>query len=155
MKHFLSFLHKLDYQLLYKGKKWIECLEVLSYQGVRLGINSRSDKFGVVEKNLFFLSSEMECDWVFTAINEKTKGIIELMEKYKEAGWIVTQLDKFPRYCNRPQKELHMGLNLEAAKAIWDIFQQLLSAQSQEEFIQEESKPFSFIIPSNNNNYGN
>jgi hypothetical protein len=48
-----------------------------------------------------------------------------------------------------------MGLNLEAAKAIWDIFQQLLSAQSQEEFIQEESKPFSFIIPSNNNNYGN
>jgi hypothetical protein len=155
MKHFLSFLHKLDYQLQYKGKKWIECLEVITHQGVTIGVNSRSDKFGVVEKNLAFLSEEMQCDWMFTAINEKTKGINELIEHYRQAGWVCIQLEKFPRYCNRPQKELHLALNLEAAKMVWDTFQQLLAIHHPVQHTSEEDKPFSFLIPSNNNNYGN
>jgi len=108
-----------DSTLVFRAKKWIECLEVVDYKGVRIGINSRSDKFPVFKENFEFLVNEMQCSVVVSAANEKTKGVESFLEQIQTDGWQLKVVQKFPDFCNRSNKEAQLSLNLDAAKALW------------------------------------
>ena len=112
---------KEDYLLVFRAKKWIECLEVFELNGVRIGLNSRSDKFPMLRENIGFLVGEMECTVIVTAANEKTKGVDSFLEEIKREGWQLKIVHKYPAFCNRTSKDMQLTLNLDAAKAVWDL----------------------------------
>jgi len=104
--------------LVFRSKKWIECLEVIDFRGVRIGITSRSDKFPLFKENFHFLAEEMGCTIVVTAANEKTKGVEPFLESIQHEGWKLKVVQKYPQYCDRSSKDIQLSLNLEAAKVV-------------------------------------
>lgn len=121
-----------DLVLVFRSKKWIECLEVIDFKGVRIGITSRSDKFPLFRDNFRFLAEEMGCSIVVTAANEKTKGVESFLEDIQNEGWQLKVVQKYPQYCNRSSKDIQLTLNLNAAKAVWDLVLEDIQAISSE-----------------------
>ncbi len=114
------------FNLLFRSKKWIECLEVVEINGIRIGITSRSDKFPSFKENFEFLVNEMECSMVVSAANEKTKGMEPFMDQIQKEGWQLKAIQKYPQFCNRVNKEIQLTLNLESAKALWNLLEEQL-----------------------------
>lgn len=114
------------FNLLFRSKKWIECLEVVEINGIRIGITSRSDKFPSFKENFEFLVNEMECSMVVSAANEKTKGMEPFMDQIQKEGWQLKAIQKYPQFCNRVNKEIQLTLNLESAKALWNLLEEEL-----------------------------
>ena len=117
---------------LFRAKKWIECLEVVEIDGIRIGITSRSDKFPSFKENFEFLVNEMQCSIVVSAANEKTKGMETFIEQIQIEGWQLKSVQKYPEFCNRVNKEIQLTLNLESAKALWDLVEQELEHRNKD-----------------------
>ena len=111
---------------LFRAKKWIECLEVVEINGIRIGITSRSDKFPSFKENFEFLVNEMQCSMVVSAANEKTKGMEIFIDQIQNEGWQLKTIQKYPEFCNRVNKEIQLTLNLESAKALWSLVEEEL-----------------------------
>ena len=126
IKLFSRLIPKDSFNLIFRSKKWIECLEVVEINGIRIGITSRSDKFPVFKENFEFLVNEMNCSMVVSAANEKTKGMETFIGEVQNEGWQLKAIQKYPEFCNRVNKEIQLTLNLESAKALWDLVEQEL-----------------------------
>jgi len=120
------------FNLLFRSKKWIECLEVIEINGLRLGITSRSDKFPSFKENFEFLVNEMNCSMVVSAANEKTKGMETFMEQIQIEEWQLKSVQKYPEFCNRVNKEIQLTLNLESAKALWNLVEEELEYRNKD-----------------------
>ncbi len=122
IKLVLHQLHLMEPELEFRGKNWVECLEVLSLNSRKIGITSRSDKFGALQQNLDFLSKEYHCDVIFCAANEMMKGVKGLFQGYQEEGWLILRLQKYPVYFTRENKENQARLNFQAAEKLMEKF---------------------------------
>ncbi len=125
LKLLLQFIRKETESPIYKSKKWKECLEVHTLEDLKVGITSRSDKAQKLKENLDFLIKDMNCNVVITAINLKAKGSEEILAELESKNWEIELIEKYPLYCNRAQKSLHLDLNLQAAKALWTRLHQV------------------------------
>lgn len=122
-------LHLMEPELEYRGKNWVECLEVLSLKSRRIGITSRSDKFSSLEQNLRFLAGEHQCDVIICAANEMMKGVKNLFLNLQEEGWELIRIQKYPVYFSRENKESQSRLNRQAAEKLIEKFHQIISNQ--------------------------
>ena len=125
LKMLLHKLHLLEPELEYRGKNWVECLEVLNLNGRKIGITSRSDKFSSLQQNLLFLSEEQKCDVIFLAANEMMKGVKELLLKFQQSEWQLTKVQKYPIYFTRENKDNQGRLNQQAAEKMMEKFNQM------------------------------
>jgi hypothetical protein len=125
LKMLLHKLHLLEPELEYRGKNWVECLEVLNLNGRKIGITSRSDKFSSLQQNLLFLSEEQQCDVIFLAANEMMKGVKELLLKFQQSEWQLTKVQKYPIYFTRENKDNQGRLNQQAAEKMMEKFNQM------------------------------
>lgn len=115
IRHLAAMINRHHQSLIYKSKKWKECLEVHVLNGQKVGLTSRSDKFPVFRENFEFLTNEMECEKVVCALNGKTKGVEEYISSLKNNNWKIIILNKNPEFYNRIQKDLQPILNSKAA----------------------------------------
>jgi hypothetical protein len=122
-------LHLLEPELEYRGKNWVECLEVLVLNGRKIGITSRSDKFTSLSQNLLFLSGEQNCDVIICAANEMMKGVKNLISDFTEQGWEVIRIQKYPIFFSRENKESQSLLNRQAAEKLMEKFNQIITIQ--------------------------
>jgi hypothetical protein len=125
MKIVLHQIHLLEPELEFRGKNWVECLEVLSLRGQRIGITSRSDKYSMLEKNLHFFSAEQQCSIMICAANEMMKGVKALIQEYQNHGWEIIRVQKYPVYFSRENKENQSRLNKLASEKILEKFHQI------------------------------
>jgi len=136
LKLLLQFLRREHETPQFRSKKWKECLEVYEIEDMTVGITSRSDKIQMLKKNIEFLISEKNCNVVITALNLKTKGTDALLKEIESRNWEIEIIEKYPAYCNRVQKSLHLELNLQAAKEIWTRLYQV--NRNLEKVVREE-----------------
>lgn len=122
IKMALHQLHLLEPELEYRGKNWVECLEVLKLNDRRIGITSRSDKFSSLEQNIRFLSGEHNCDIIICAANEMMKGVKNLILELSEQGWEIIRIQKYPIFFSRENKENQNRLNKQAAEKLIEKF---------------------------------
>jgi hypothetical protein len=122
-------LHFLEPELEFRGKNWVECLEVLVLNGRRIGITSRSDKFSSLSQNLRFLSDEQNCDVIIFAANEMMKGVKNLISDFTEQGWEIVRIQKYPIFFSRENKESQSMLNRQAAEKLIEKFNQIITIQ--------------------------
>ena len=136
IKKVLYLLHEREPELEFRGKKWVECLEILRLKGVRIGISSRSDKFPDFRKNLDFILYEKKCDIGIVALNESMKGVPEVLEEFKNRDILIHKVQKYPIFCSRESKEQQHELNIKAANKVLnkfnEIFENLLDPKSEE-----------------------
>ena len=125
MKMVLHKVHLLEPELEYRGKNWVECLEVLSLGSRRIGITSRSDKFSILAQNLRLLSDEYACETIFCAANEMMKGVKELFADFEAEGWKIIRVQKYPVYFTRENKDNQTRLNQQAAEKMMEKFNQI------------------------------
>jgi hypothetical protein len=126
IKMLLHQIHLLEPDLEFRGKNWVECLEVLVLNDIRIGISSRSDKYNILEKNLLFLEEEHKCDVIICAANEMMKGVKGLLQDFQSRDWNIIRVQKYPVYFSRENKENQGRLNKLAAEKIAEKFHQIL-----------------------------
>jgi hypothetical protein len=114
----------------HRAKKWVECLEVLDYQGRKIGLTSRSDKFKELKLNLDFLLREMACDLVVAAINEKMKGVKELLLEMEAEGYQISYVHKSPTFQGRDSRDLQELANEKMAHSILERMDASLQVDS-------------------------
>jgi tRNA uridine 5-carbamoylmethylation protein Kti12 len=129
IKMALHQLHLMEPELEYRGKNWVECLEVLKLKEYKVGITSRSDKFSSLEQNLRFLSAEHNCDFIICAANEMMKGVKNLILDFAEHGWEIVRIQKYPIFFSRENKENQNRLNKQAAEKLVEKFNHITSNQ--------------------------
>jgi ABC-type multidrug transport system ATPase subunit len=125
IKIVLHQLHMMEPELEFRGKNWIECMEVLSTNGRRVGITSRSDKYATLKQNLDLLMNEHQCEVIICAANEMMKGVKELLIEFQANGWKLSKVQKFPLYFSRENKDNQGSLNQKAAEKIIEKFNQI------------------------------
>jgi len=125
IKLVLHKLHLLEPELEFRGKNWVECLEVLQIGERKIGITSRSDKFASLEQNLKFLIEDQQCNVIICAANEMMKGVKAFVQKMQENGWAINKVQKYPIYFSRENKENQQRLNMQAAEKIMEKYHQL------------------------------
>ena len=118
-------VHLLEPDLVFRGKSWVECLEILQLKDVKIGISSRSDKFTNLAQNLEFLASEHSCDIIICTANEMMKGVKELLLQYEKQDWEIIRVQKYPVYFSRENKENQSRLNQLAAQKLMEKFRQV------------------------------
>lgn len=119
-------LHLMEPDLEYRGKNWVECLEVLALNSHKIGITSRSDKFASLNQNLQFLAGEQNCDVIICAANEMMKGVKTLILDFQKEGWEIIRIQKYPVFFSRENKESQSRLNRQAADKIMEKFNQII-----------------------------
>lgn len=126
LKKVARLLHSRDVTVHHRAKKWVECLEVLSFQGRKIGLTSRSDKFKELKLNLDFLLREMQCDVVVAAINEKMKGVKELLQEMEAEGYQIEFVHKYPIFQGRDSRDLQELANEKMANSILERMESCL-----------------------------
>jgi ABC-type multidrug transport system ATPase subunit len=124
IKMALHQLHLLEPELEFRGKNWVECLEVLLLHDKRIGVTSRSDKYSSLLQNIALLEEEHKCDVIICAANEMMKGVKELLQEYQNKGWQLTKVQKYPVFFSRENKENQSLLNQRAADKLIEKFNQ-------------------------------
>lgn len=130
IKMVLHAIHLLEPELEFRGKNWVECLEVLLLDGLRIGITSRSDKFANLAQNLQFLSNEKSCDIIICTANEMMKGVKDLFLEFQTSDWEIVRVQKYPVYFTRENKDNQIRLNQAAAQKLMDKFNLIKSNHS-------------------------
>lgn len=128
IKILAQLMGKSGWRSVYRGKKWVECLEVFEKDGFRAGVTSRSDKFPMLVKNLEFLRDEWGCSLLIFAANRQTKGLMPYLAEQYQEGWTLHWLEKWPDFADRSQKDLHSRQNEAAALALLQRLGELCSA---------------------------
>jgi hypothetical protein len=131
IKNLAQLMGKSGWKSVYRGKKWVECLEVFEHEGFRAGVTSRSDKFPILVKNLEFLRDEWGCRLLIFAANRQTKGLLPYLEAQCREGWTLQWLEKWPDFADRSQKDLHPRQNEAAALALLKQIGEILSKTRQ------------------------
>jgi hypothetical protein len=130
IKMVLHAIHLLEPELEFRGKNWVECLEVLLLDGLRIGITSRSDKYAILAQNLQFLSNEKSCDIIICTANEMMKGVKDLFLEFQTSDWEIVRVQKYPVYFTRENKDNQTRLNQGAAQKLIEKFNLIKSNQS-------------------------
>ncbi len=130
MKMVLHGVHLLEPDLVFRGKSWVECLEILKLKDIKIGISSRSDKFANLAQNLEFLATEHGCDIIICSANEMMKGVKEMLLQYENQDWEIIRVQKYPVYFSRENKENQSRLNQMAAQKLVDKLHLILPNQS-------------------------